>query len=220
MKTVVSTKILNQSQKKTLVETGFNVIDFDFIQTNSIAFELEISTDFGIITSKNALKSCLLHPNFKDLFIQKSFFCVGAETKKEVEKAGFNVVETANYGLDLATLLVQKYSSKSFTFFSGNLRRNELPKMLLDAKINFTEIEVYKTIKTPLKIEQTFDFLLFFSPSGVESFVEKNTIENQKCIAIGTTTAQMLENYTSNIYIAKQPSVAQVIQKMLQISDD
>ncbi len=220
MKTVVSTKILNQSQKKTLVERGFNVLDFDFIQTNLLTFGLEISTDFGIITSKNALKSCLLNPNFKDLFMQKSFFCVGVETQKEVKKAGFNVIETVNYGLDLATLLIQKYSSKSFTFFSGNLRQNKLPKMLLDAKINFTEIEVYKTIKTPLKIKQTFDFLLFFSPSGVESFTEKNIIKNQKCIVIGTTTAQRLENYTSNIYIAEQPSVAQVIQKMLQISDD
>ena len=220
MKTIVSTKLLTQAQKKTLAEEGFKVFDFDFIETHSLPFELKHAADFGIITSKNALKSCLLNPNFKNLYFDKPFFCVGTETKKEVEKAGFKVLETANYGLDLATLLVQKYSNKSFAFFSGNLRRNELPEMLLDAKINFTEIEVYKTIKTSLKIEQTFDFLLFFSPSGVESFVEKNTIKTQKCIAIGTTTAQTLKNYTSNIYIAEQPSVAQVIQKMLQISDD
>lgn len=216
MNTIISTKILTHQQKKILVERGYNVSDFNFIELSFSNFEIQKTTDFGIITSKNALKSCLNNTNFKLLFTKIPFVCVGQETKKELEKAGLAVVETANYGSDLAAILVEKYPNKNFTFFSGNLRRDELPNILNNNKVELIEIEVYKTQKKEIKIKEFYDFILFYSPSGVESFAKNNVFKHQKCIAIGTTTAYALQKYTSNIYVAQQPTVESVIQKLIE----
>jgi uroporphyrinogen-III synthase len=79
------------------------------------------------------------------------------------------------------------------------------------AQIPFEEIEVYKTVLTPTAITSKPNGILFFSPSGVESYLKQNTITDETCFAIGTTTAEALESITTNIIIANQPTVENVI---------
>ena len=55
------------------------------------------------------------------------------------------------------------------------------------------------------------DAILFFSPSGIESYLKDNTITDEKCFCIGTTTAEALQEITENIIIAKQQTVENVI---------
>ena len=67
------------------------------------------------------------------------------KTKDLLTENGFNVVAYTGYASDLAEIISLIYSKESYTFFSGNLRRDVLPNTLKENGIAFNEIEVYKT---------------------------------------------------------------------------
>lgn len=211
---ILSTKTLSDNQKQALTNADFNVIEVDFIQTKSQAFELNKINDNLIFTSQNAVQSFLLDPKSEDLKA-KNVFCVGLKTKILLSENGFNVVAYTGYAEDLAEIITLIYANESFTFFSGNLRRETLPKALKDAEIKFNEIQVYETILTPQKIKSPVEAILFFSPSGIESYLKENTIKKEICFCIGTTTSSALDKITKNIIIADQPTIEDVIEEVL-----
>lgn len=211
---ILSTKILSDNQKQALTNADFNIIEVDFIQSKNQAFELNKINDNLIFTSQNAVQSFLLDPKSEDLKI-KNVFCVGLKTKILLSENGFNVVAYTGYAEDLAEIITLIYSNESFTFFSGNLRRETLPKALKEAEIKFNEIQVYETILTPQKIKTPVEAILFFSPSGIESYLKENNIKKEICFCIGTTTSSALDKITKNIIIADQPTVEDVIEEVL-----
>ena len=61
------------------------------------------------------------------------------------------------------------------------------------------------------------DGILFFSPSGVESYFKLNSIKDETCFCIGETTAEALENKkVKNIIISEKPSVESVITQVIE----
>ena len=213
--TILSTKILLSSQKQALLDAGFSVTEANFIKTENSDFDLKGINDNLIFTSQNAAQSILLHPKCEELK-SKKVFCVGMKTKALLEENGFNVEVYLDYASDLAEIITLIYSKESYTFFSGNLRKETLPKALKAAKVNFNEIQVYETTLTPQKIKTPVDGILFFSPSGVESYLKENKIKNEICFCIGETTASSLEKTTRNIIVADQPSVENVIEDVIE----
>ena len=211
---ILSTKTLLPNQKEALVNSGFNVIEADFIQTKSNPFQLNEINDNLIFTSQNAVQSFLLDPKSADLK-SKNVFCVGLKTKIMLSESGYNVVAYTGYAEDLAEIITLIYASESYTFFSGNLRRETLPKALKDAKIKFNEIQVYETTLTPQKIKIPVEAILFFSPSGIESYLKENKIKNETCFCIGTTTSSALQGITKNVIIATQPTIEDVIEEVI-----
>ena len=167
-----------------------------------------------IFTSQNAVHSVLSHPNAEELK-SKNVFCVGLKTKILLSENGFNVVAYTGYAADLAEIITLIYRNESYTFFSGNLRRETLPQALKEAEVKFNEIQVYDTSLTPQKIKTAVDGILFFSPSGVESYLKDNTIKKETCFCIGETTAEALHKITKNIIIADQPTIEDVIEDVI-----
>ena len=212
---ILSTKILSDNQIQALESANFNVIEADFIQIKNQKFELKELNDNLIITSQNAAQSLLLQPEFAALKT-KNVFCVGLKTKALLEENGFNVIVYVDYASDLAEIITLIYANESYTFFSGNLRKETLPKALKAAKIKFNEIQVYETSLTPQKIKVAVEAILFFSPSGVESYLKENTIKKELCFCIGETTADALPKTVKNIIIAAQPSIEDVIEECIE----
>ncbi|TRX00355.1 uroporphyrinogen-III synthase [Flavobacterium gawalongense] len=212
---IFSTKVLSSVQKQELVKANFNVIEADFIDTKNQPFELNEINDNLIFTSQNAAQSLLLHPKCEELKT-KNVFCVGLKTKILLSESGFNVIAYTGYASDLTEIITLIYSNESYTFFSGNLRKETLPKALKEAKVKFNEIQVYETSLTPHKIKTPVDAILFFSPSGVESYLKENKIKGELCFCIGTTTAETLNKTTKNIIIADQPSIEDVIEDVIE----
>ena len=211
---ILSTKTLLNNQKQALVNANFNVIEVDFIHTKSQAFKLNEINDNLIFTSQNAVQSFLLDPKSEDLKT-KNVFCVGLKTKILLSENGFNVIAYTGYAEDLAEIITLIYANESYTFFSGNLRRETLPEALKEAKVKFNEIQVYETTLTPQKIETSVDAIMFFSPSAIESYLKENKIKNETCFCIGTTTSSALEGITKNIVIADQPTIEDVIEEVI-----
>ncbi|MBP4138962.1 uroporphyrinogen-III synthase [Flavobacterium geliluteum] len=211
---ILSTKVLSGIQKQALQKANFEVIEADFITTENNAFEIKDLNDNLIFTSQNAVLSVLSNPKVEELKT-KNVFCVGLKTKILLSENGFNVVAYTGYASDLAEIITLIYRNESYTFFSGNMRRETLPKALKEADIKLNEIQVYETTLTPQKIKTAVDAILFFSPSGVESYLKDNSIKKEKCFCIGETTAQALDKITKNISIADQPTVEDVIEDVI-----
>jgi len=207
---ILSTKKLLPNQKQFLLNANFSVIEADFIEILRKDFELEGSFENMIFTSQNAVKSFLENEKGKELKAKK-IFCVGSKTKALLEENGYKVAVSREYASELSEVIVHDFQKESFVFFSGNLRRETLPETLEKSNVVLREIEVYETKLTPQKINSPADALLFFSPSGVQSYLKGNKIENQNCFCIGTTTAEALEKITDRIIIAKQQTVENVI---------
>ena len=213
---IVSTKKLLPNQKQLLLDDNISVIEEDFIETKIKNFELSKINDNLIFTSLNAVQSILQHPKWDELK-SKNVFAVGMKTKDLLAENGFNVVAYTGYAADLAEIISLIYNKESYTFFSGNLRREVLPNTLKENGITFNETEVYETNLTSKKITNKVDGILFFSPSAVESYLKMNTIKDEMCFCIGETTAESLENEKiKNIIIADKPSVENVIAEVLE----
>jgi uroporphyrinogen-III synthase len=213
---ILSTKKLQANQKQFLLNANFSVLEADFIKTENTTFEIKNLNKNLIFTSQNAVLSILNHPQLSELK-QKTVFCVGLKTKSLLEENGFLVEGYTGYSADLAEIISLIYSEETFTFFSGNLRRDVLPNTLKENGITFNEIEVYETILTSKKITNKLDGILFFSPSAVESYFKQNTIKDETCFCIGETTAESLENKkVKTIVIADKPSVENVIAKVVE----
>jgi uroporphyrinogen-III synthase len=212
---IASTKVLSNSQRQELENAGLEVYEADFIKTESIDFDIKTINNNLIFSSQNAAQSVLLHPKHEDLKA-KNVFCVGIKTKALLEENGFNVAVYVDYTSDLAEIITLIYSNESYTFFSGNLRKETLPKALKEANIQLNEIQVYETTLTPHKLELTVEGLLFFSPSGVESYLSENKIKKEVCFCIGQTTAEALATVTKNIRIAENPSIEEVILEVME----
>ena len=215
---ILSTKVLLSHQKQVLTDVGFEVLESNFIQVETKSFELKGIKNNLIFTSQNAVRSFLTHPQFEESksdLQSKKVFCVGVKSKTILTDAGFEVIAYADYASDLTEIICLIYANESYTFFSGNLRKETLPLALKNTGIEFNEIEVYETQLKPHKIKEAVDAILFFSPSGVESYLKDNPIKKELCFCIGETTAEALENnHIKNIIIAENPSVENVITEV------
>lgn len=211
---ILSTKKLKSNQRELLLNADFSVDEADFIKIKSIPFQIKNKPDLLLFTSQNGVKSVLENETFNELK-QIPAICVGSKTKKLLEDNGFTVLESEEYASDLAPIIQNKFNKNHIAFFAGNLRRNVLPIAMQKANIIYDEYLVYENTPNHEKINSVVNAILFFSPSGVYSYLNQNKIENQICFCIGTTTAEALSGITTNIVIANQQTVENVIEQCI-----
>ena len=215
--TILSTKTLTNAQRQDFIDANLDLLEQDFIEIENNDFELKDINENLIFSSQNAVLSLIEKSGIEKLKA-KPVFCVGIKTKELLEQNGFKVDVYVDYASELAEIITLIYNNDSFTFFSGNLRKETLPQGLKNAKIKFNEIEVYQTKLAPFKIskEENLSGILFFSPSAVESFLVDNKIKAEICFCIGETTAEALQkSKIKNIIIADYTTVESVIEKAL-----
>ncbi|MDN3595838.1 uroporphyrinogen-III synthase [Zunongwangia endophytica] len=211
MATVLSTKKLSVSQKQLLLGAKMSFVEYDAIKIEKI----DIATappciENAIITSKNAFLA------IKEKVSITNAFVVGSKTASLLQENNIQVLEIADNASELAEKIIENHQNKHFVFFCGNKRRDELPIQLSKKEVSFEEFTVYKTKLNYAEFKQEFDGVLFFSPSGVESFFSKNKIGNAIAFCIGSTTAEAVKKYTENIKIATQPSIENVIVQVVK----
>jgi uroporphyrinogen-III synthase len=164
-----------------------------------------------VITSKNSVAS-LLH-NFSAEELQfNNIYCVGRRTKALIEKRIGKVQQAEKNAQKLAEFLKKELQKgESVTFFCGDLRRDELPDILTEHGIFVEEVEAYKAIYSAKKIDDEVHGVLFYSPSTVTSYLEKNE-PNRIAFCIGETTAAEAKKHFKQALVAKVPTVESVIE--------
>ena len=215
---ILSTKTLSAEQRQVFLDANFDLLEQDFIAIKNNLFELNTINNNLIFSSQNGVLS-LIEQSGWEVLKTKPVFCVGIKTKELLELHGFTVDVYLDYASELAEIITLIYNKESYTFLSGNLRKETLPKALKSAGVTFNEIEVYQTTLAPFKIsdQENFNGILFFSPSAVESYLTNNKIKNEVCFCVGITTASALETKKiKNIVIAETPTIEEVILEVIE----
>lgn len=223
--TILSTAILPEGAVNRLQEEGFELVQHSFIQTQSI-FSTENKSFLSafasqkknvLFTSANAVNSVIeqlenTKPNWH-------FYCISGKTKDAVS-AYWGTEKILGYGNDALEILETMTSEipQEIIFFCGNKRLDTLPDTLTDRGFDVKELIVYQTELSSTKLENSFDAIIFFSPSGIESFLQQNTIPMEAILfAIGNTTAKHLGNICANqIIVSPSPDKNILVKTVIE----
>ena len=91
--------------------------------------------------------------------------------------------------------LIKKYKTEKFLLPASDKLKSEVPRVLNELNVDWTESVFYKTVVSDLSdLKDVFyDILVFFSPSGIESLFENfpDFKQNDTRIAVfGNTTVK------------------------------
>jgi uroporphyrinogen-III synthase len=219
---ILSTRPLDKSLVEAARQQGIEIEELSFIQTTPVQTP-ELQKDFKKFSNQN-ITAIFTSMNAVDAVAQKGFkkfdwtvYCIGTATQKLVqEKLSITPKGTAPYAEALADVIIADGVQEAI-FFCGNIRRDVLPDKLKAAGIKIEEVIVYETTETAQKVFKKFDGILFFSPSAVHSFFSVNTVhDGTELFAIGTTTAEAVQQYTgNNVIVADKPGKEDLVQQML-----
>ena len=209
---VFSTKSLSESQTK-LFHNNIASESSDFIKVRSNRIAPKVVKDVienVIITSKNGVEALL--DNFtKEELNFKNIFCVGRRTKKMIQQKIGPVNHAEKNAERLAEYLSKEMKGNSVTYFCSDLRLDTLSKILTENKIEVNEVEAYKTMYSPELVSESIDGMLFYSPSAVNSYLQKNTTD-KVAFCIGASTAKEAQKYFEKVEVAQIPTVESVIE--------
>lgn len=166
----------------------------------------EVAVVFTSMNAAEAVIDCLKAINAEP---EWTIYTLGGITQSIIEQyfTASEVFGEAINSSQLAQLVIDN-EEEDVVFFCGNQRRDELPSLLQQNNITLEELVVYETIETPVKIDKTYNGILFFSPSAVKSFFSVNKIDAATVLfAIGTTTATELKKFSNNkVLIGSRPN--------------
>ena len=223
---ILSTRPLNNSSVADAEAAGITIDTISFIETEPIRsgelqqrIKLTLQKSATVIfTSMNAVEAVAAEQEKTQP--AWTIFCIGNTTAHLVKKyfGELSIAGTANSASELAKLIADKNHIHEAIFFCGDQRRDDLPEMLFNNHVSIEEIIVYHTTAVPHKVEKSFDGILFFSPSAVESFFGNNKIESKTILfAIGNTTANQIKKYADNrIIIASRPGKENLVEDMIK----
>ncbi len=228
-----------QAKRKHILSTG--LLDEMLVEQISAAHEIDVvpfisiepivseeteqevkavtkNAGYVVFTSSNAVAS--VAAMLGDMPVNWEIFSVEGITSKAVADhfGEDRLIGTAYAGKELADEILKREEVREVIFFCGDQRRDELPERLRAKGLQVKEVVVYKTVATPVLLERRYDAVLFFSPSAVHSFFEKNTLADETvCFAIGDTTANTIKNIVNNkVVIAHPPLKERVVDLVLE----
>ena len=195
-----------------LIENGFNVINLPLVETvpaeDLSALDEKLSEieryDGVFFTSQKSAEVFLERFSQIGKPFRGKIIALG-KAKQMLEAAGFETafVKEANTALELINQLeIGDLKGKRFLFLKGDKSLRVIPEALKDIA-GVDEVTVYQNIKPQVderladEIKAKFrrkeiNFACFFSPSGIENFLEifsKDLLKETKIAAIGQTTA-------------------------------
>lgn len=210
---VLSTKQLSSDQTDLFSEkVGFEMSDFIAIRYNRLKpTVIKNGIKNVIITSQNGVEALFNNyaPSEMDF---ENIYCVGRRTKRLIErKIGKKVTHVENSARELANFIVKMRLNEA-TYFCGNLNRDELNTILAENNVEVTNVEAYRTVLNERKFDKTFDGILFYSPSGITSYLEDNSDRTAVAFCIGETTAEEARKHFDKVAVSPLPSIENVIK--------
>lgn len=209
---IYSTKTLTESQLQ-LFHENITVDSSDFVKISLNRIKPQVirkPIQNVVITSKNAVEA-LLH-NFSATELQfENIYCVGRRTKRMIENRIGPVKHAEKNAKKLAEYLVEYIEGTEVTYFCSDIRLDALPSILEESNISVTEVEAYQTKLDAVKLKDSVEGVMFYSPSTVQSYRQENNAE-LIAFCIGETTAKEAKKHFKDIRIAKVPTVESVIE--------
>ncbi len=219
---VLSTKILSPRLKEPLERHQIAVRDYNAIEISFKKFSIDLEYDAYIFTSQNAVRGFLRAyddlplPEKRLEALSKPCFCVGEKTALLLGENGLKVVKIGKNSKELAGFIAKTHKNTSFLFICGNRRREELPSILTQHSVPFKEIIAYHTINNEQHLPEEFDGVLFYSPSGVQSYTSLNKLRGSTAFCIGESTANEASRHTSSVVVAGKQRIESVLEAVVK----
>jgi uroporphyrinogen-III synthase len=214
---------------ETLRQNGFLVEHIELIRTEPVAdlgeFDrlLKRLTEYDgvFLTSRASAKVLVDRLRGTDISFAGTVYALGETQRALLENSGLKICfdPEANTAEELiAAISVDEFQDKKLLFIRGNKSMRTIQTMLAGiAEID--EIEVYRTVDNPVdsrvaselreRLERReFDWICFFSPSGVERFTGLFPANGAKVAVIGTTTAKAAEKAGMNVSLISPRATA------------
>jgi uroporphyrinogen-III synthase len=172
------------------VSHQFTLSAHSLITFNALSFEMNVSYDVVFFSSIRAAAFFLAQEKLPE---HCQIACVGAVTAKKINALGFGVSfigEQAGNPLHVAEMFKIWLGERRVLFPLSTVSKRTIVEQIPIAQR--IEVAIYETCALPLKIEKS-DYLIFTSPSNVESYLLQNEINGNILIAWGTTTRNALE---------------------------
>lgn len=121
--------------------------------------------------------------------------------------------------------LIKKYKDETFLLPTTDKLKPEVPNILDGLGVNWKQATFYKTVISDLSdlANVSYDILVFFSPSGIDSLFHNfpDFKQNETRIAVfGNTTIKAVENRSLRVDIAaptpETPSMTMALEKYIQ----
>lgn len=207
----ISSEFLKQNLSQ---EIDFDVLNFLEIKINSeekITTLLDNSINNYLITSQNSVEA------IKNLNIKGNFYVVGQKTAEKLIQNNFKVKIVRNYASELAEFILENEKPKNWIFFCGNNRRDELFEKLIPNGHFIKEIQCYESNPINHNLEgKNYDGIAFFSPLGVQSYLENNTVLPETIIfSIGKTTSEEVKIHINNKIINAEIPLLESVMKTI-----
>ncbi len=207
---VLSTRMLTEEQRGLLDPAEYDIVEYDALHIHYLPADLSSDDEaLCIFTSQHAVEACFPEDSRREQML--NCCCVGAKTAALLESMGHRILDRCANAEELAARILKKYPSRSFIYFCGNRRLNTLPDLLREAGVRLEERVVYETGLNEEAFNQDFDAILFFSPSGVQSFTILNDLGDATAVCIGPTTANEAHKHTDKFIIADTPTAEGVV---------
>ena len=209
---IYSTKSLSHDQTAILnSKIGVTSSDFITIRNNRLKPVLVKKPIKNVLfTSQNAVEALL--NNFSPMELDfENIYCVGRRTKQLIEQKIGTVTHSENSAKKLADYLVDYMEGTEITYFCSDIRLDDLPKILADNNITVNEVDAYNTVYASLKVDDSTESIMFYSPSTVQSYISQNK-PKKIAFCIGETTAEEAKKHFKDVRIAKVPTVESVIE--------
>lgn len=208
--------------EKEVAEQLEDRLRFDFVDVIRIQhlevlpFDLE---GFSLIfTSQNAVKAFV--ENSFVVAKEQKIYAVGEKTRAALSQQGFTVVKTTRNVEELSVFLIETANQEKFIHFCGDLTLDVLENDLKAKGRTYQKAVVYTTQLLETALNEAYDAVVFFSPSGVRSLAVNNTLEGKKVFCIGKTTEKEIEKYfTGQIFTSKENSLEEVLKIIKREAD-
>jgi uroporphyrinogen-III synthase len=222
---ILSTRELNEELLALAAAKGIRIEVSPFIRIEPVeSVELQQEVEAVMImnatvvfTSANAVEA--VYGYLSDVEPIWDIYCIGHATSDLVrEYFPFSrLAGEADSATELADVILEEAEGEEIIFFCGDRRRDELPEKLRHARFDVDEIVVYQTITTPHKIKKHYHAVMFYSPSGAESFFEMNRLPpGTPLFAIGETTAAAIRKRCDNLVLTPdEPSKEEMVNLVL-----
>jgi uroporphyrinogen-III synthase len=120
--------------------------------------------------------------------------------------------------------ILSKHKEENFLIPLSDIHKDEIPVLLEQAKINYTQAIMYRTVSSDLSDlkDVNYDILVFFSPSGIKSLLQNFPDFQQGETKIGTfgpATAQAVKDAGLRLDIEapvpEAPSMTMALEKFI-----
>jgi len=124
--------------------------------------------------------------------------------------------------------LIKKYKDESFLLPTSDKLKNNVPEILDGLAVNWRKAVFYRTVASDLSdlADVSYDILVFFSPSGIDSLLKNfpDFKQNHTRIAVfGDTTINAVKEHGLRVDISaptpETPSMSMALEKYIKVAN-